>query len=535
MVLAQVKHVAQRIRPTHVPSVRLRQIGRTCIELLARVGIDVVVRQGTTPGLVLIPLTTEHEVRVEVQTLDDRPVQGSSSTDALTLLQRLKVTNTGGGAVLIPLRLLTVHLDVTLLQGTEVTTDILRSDRTETISIGQDRTGTVRGTLVTHALDLRVTRIQTEGHVLGKLLVDLQRNRSTLRVRVVLHTLLVHVVGSEVDLRLVRTTRDREVMVVRERLVVNILLHVVLLHVLVSLETTVLSRSEATNTVKLLQRLGISVTEELRTTPSVNQVIIRIERVHITGRLVELGIAVVVHLYATLLGTLGRDEDYTVSTTGTIDSRRRSILQHVDRLNLIGRDVAHRTRDTIHEDQRLVRLRDRTTTTHANRNLGVGTTVLCSYMHTGELTLQGLGYVTNGSSHDILGRNRSNRTGQVLTTNGLITNNHDILQRRSILFQTNEDLGATIYRNVLGLHTDVRYDQHILLCIRYIQGELAVHIRTRTKRSTFNHNSGTDNRLTIGIRNSTLYSLSLSSKGEAQSQHEGQDKLERKVFHCKKF
>ena len=47
-----------------------------------------------------------------------------------------------------------------------------------------------------------------------------------------------------------------------------------------------------------------------------------------------------VDLYVTLLTTLRGDDDNTIGTTSTIDSRGRGVLQNIDRLNLRGSDIA---------------------------------------------------------------------------------------------------------------------------------------------------------------------------------------------------
>ena len=79
-----------------------------------------------------------------------------------------------------------------------------------------------------------------------------------------------------------------------------------------------------------------------------------------------------VYLCLTLRTALGCNDDNTISTTGTIDSCRRSILQYVDALNFAWSDVADRAyRETVNDVEWRVVLRKRTTTTHANLHVSI--------------------------------------------------------------------------------------------------------------------------------------------------------------------
>ena len=107
-------------------------------------------------------------------------------------------------------------------------------------------------------------------------------------------------------------------------------------------------------------------------------VVVGVLHVGSVRRLLDLVVHVVLHLgLAVTLRTLRGNQDNTVSTAGTVDGCRSSILQHVNALNVVGRnivDVAYL--HTIHDIQRVVRLGDRTTTTDTNLSGTARTTVL---------------------------------------------------------------------------------------------------------------------------------------------------------------
>ena len=98
------------------------------------------------------------------------------------------------------------------------------------------------------------------------------------------------------------------------------------------------------------------------------------------------------HLHGALLGALRGDDDYTVTTLGTVDGRQRGIFQDINRGdvrrgNIV--DVVHL--ETVDDVERRVRLRHRGAATNADVYIGTGLTVNRRHLHTGNLTLQGYG------------------------------------------------------------------------------------------------------------------------------------------------
>ena len=65
-------------------------------------------------------------------------------------------------------------------------------------------------------------------------------------------------------------------------------------------------------------------------------------------------VAIVLHrIDVATLSCLGGDEDNTVGTTCTIDGCCRTVLQHVDTLDILRGNSAEVSRDTIDEDERV--------------------------------------------------------------------------------------------------------------------------------------------------------------------------------------
>ena len=172
--------------------------------------------------------------------------------------------------------------------------------------------------------------------------------------------------------------------------------------ILVFCDMVAISTAEA---IELGNIVGIGRTEGSGIAPLMEHMTVGIPDFEVLRILANLIIHVVFHGRRTFLGSLGGDQNNTISTTGSIDSGRGSILQHIDALNVVGRDIVDRRYlDTVDHIERFIALCDRTTTTNADRHGGSGTTVLRDDVHTGQLTLQGLSDVRNGIGGEFVTR-----------------------------------------------------------------------------------------------------------------------------------
>ena len=127
------------------------------------------------------------------------------------------------------------------------------------------------------------------------------------------------------------------------------------------------------------------------------------QHVELVGKLAEAHIGVKRHLSFALhaLATLGRDEYHTVGTPGTVDGGGRSVLQHVDALNVGGVEAGHTVLcgETIYHIKRLIALSNGDTATHTNGSLCTRLTVGLYNLHTRHASGQCLCSIRSGHFH----------------------------------------------------------------------------------------------------------------------------------------
>ena len=152
----------------------------------------------------------------------------------------------------------------------------------------------------------------------------------------------------------------------------------------------------------------------------------------------EAHITIIGHFGGSALSTLdGGDDDYTVGTTGTVDSGSRGILQDIHRLDVGGVDVRKGTHegDTIEHDQRVVRSSQRALTTDTDLHLGTRLRRSLCHKHTGDTTLQGLGGVGGCHLIQLLTTDVGHRTRHGLTTLGTVTDDHHFVHHVTVFFK----------------------------------------------------------------------------------------------------
>ena len=116
-------------------------------------------------------------------------------------------------------------------------------------------------------------------------------------------------------------------------------------------------------------------------------ILIRTENVNLLSDVLDAVESIITNLCLTSLTAICGNEDYTVSTTRTVDGCRRSILQHCDVLDVACRNITDTVNgESVNDIKRVVALCDRTTTTHANLHLSVRRTFGCCYLHTCHFT-----------------------------------------------------------------------------------------------------------------------------------------------------
>ena len=151
--------------------------------------------------------------------------------------------------------------------------------------------------------------------------------------------------------------------------------------------------------------------------------------------------SVVTYLHLTLLTALGCHKNNTVSTTATIDSGRRGILQNVDALDIAGVQRLNATglkRHTVNNVERAPASRDRTLATDSDATQSTRT-LAGGDVHTGCLTLQCFESIVHGLGVQFLLTHTSKGTGHVALTLYAITYYHNLVEHLLVLFESDID------------------------------------------------------------------------------------------------
>ena len=201
---------------------------------------------------------------------------------------------------------------------------------------------------------------------------------------------------------------------------------------------------------------------------------------------------------AALAALLRGDQHDTVTTLGAVNSRRGSILEDVDGLNVLG--VQHIQADAVgnhavDDDQRVGTGINRVGTADLDGTRGTRTQVRRGNDDTRSLALQGFDRVVDRVGSQLSSTDRHHGTGNIALFHGTVTDDDRLLQERDVFDQRDgHDAGG---RDRRGHVTDARDLQS---CAGGdIQREVTVHIRDSTIRRTLDHDAGSDDRFAIGI------------------------------------
>ena len=242
------------------------------------------------------------------------------------------------------------------------------------------------------------------------------------------------------------------------------------------------------------------------------------EQIEGLGDLAVAGRTVVGHHGAPHLTGFGRHHHHAVGGARTVDGRRGSVLEHLDRLDVrVGEvvDIVHL--ETIDDVERRSVAVDRTDTAHLDVETGARSAVRGGDLHAGDLPSESLHHRTGLVAFDILRGHRSDRTRQVAAPHGAVTHDHHLVHdvRFGNEFDLQPGLGGD--RHFLGFITQVRENQHVAFLDR--NRERTLQVGRDTLRRTFDHDVGTDSRLIVLIDDLTRY-LVLGRRCEGQHQGE---------------
>ena len=155
-------------------------------------------------------------------------------------------------------------------------------------------------------------------------------------------------------------------------------------------------------------------------------------RITIISHLWGTDITIISNTYLTsLVSLLRRNDDDTICRTGTINSRCGSILQNLERINIVriyGTNI--HILNTVYDDQR-VRPFHRTDTTDTNSRLTRRTSRSID-INTRRTSLQCLSERSYRLNLNIVARDYSDRSCNIFFRLRTITNNDDLIQSLSI-------------------------------------------------------------------------------------------------------
>lgn len=228
---------------------------------------------------------------------------------------------------------------------------------------------------------------------------------------------------------------------------------------------------------------------------------------------------VVVDHRSPLLRILRRYEDDTEGTAGTVDRRRRSILQDGDTLDILRIDHTEVSFHTVDQHERRTAGTDGTGTTDIERTVVGRLAVMDRDVQTGNLALQGAGQVGIGTVADHLAADLVDGTDKITALHRRITDDNRLVQDVTVSLKGNHKRLCLIagQDNLLVLVTDIR-DNHRRRETDAFHGEGAVDIGNETGRRSLDHDTRPDERVPIGIQHLAA-EISLGGSHEREQQH----------------
>ena len=133
------------------------------------------------------------------------------------------------------------------------------------------------------------------------------------------------------------------------------------------------------------------------------------------------------------LTVLGRDNHHTIGSTRTVDSTGRSILQHLDGLNVVRREITDGSAhgNTVDDVQRGLVSVQRTDTTDTDQRVGTRLTVRGD-LHTGHLTFKHRRDIRMRHSLQFVGIHNRYRTSQVGLLLNTVTHNDHLIEHLGV-------------------------------------------------------------------------------------------------------
>ena len=245
-------------------------------------------------------------------------------------------------------------------------------------------------------------------------------------------------------------------------------------------------RIQAIATGQWCVRIGSSL-------PQIVTILISIHHVvSAAGDNVDTKVALIVDLHRlVLLTVLGSDDNHTICSTRTVDGACRSVLQHLDGLDVVRREVANgRTHGHTVDDIQRSGASERTQTTNLHRGISTRLTVRRN-LYTCHLTFKHRRDVRIRHTLQFLGVHNRHRTRQISFLLRTVTHDNHLIQHVVVRLQLdliNDGAPADSDFPVLVAH--ITYHECSIRC--RINLEVTVHIGHTSRLSTFHPDSSTN-------------------------------------------
>ena len=385
---------------------------------------------------------------------------------------------------------------------------------------------------------LRVREIHTDLQPLEQLSIDIGTHRKTLVVRTDDVRVVVEIAQREIVVGLGRTARNRCDILLTERVVEHgIGERIVVAHAGMRIQTAVGTYEELT--VGNEERIVVTqYAQQLLAGTQVGgcQVVAVVGPIGVThtepSKLVVLGLIgshVVIgdstgvdtpgtlerDAGAVLLTGAGGNHNHAVGGTRTVQRVRNGILRYGHRLDIGGVDVRQRTveRHAVDDDKCGVAGRDRTDTAHHDRSVATGLAGRADDLHTGYGAFQRLRNRRSLRVGDQALLNLRYRTDEVLLTLLTVSDDRNVVDSRSVVFEDDIDSSSAGYGHELRLIAQEReFQSSVALCRDLV---MTVSDSGHTTCGPFYRNRCSDDRLSGLIGHCTGNPLTLSRGYEA--------------------
>ena len=290
-------------------------------------------------------------------------------------------------------------------------------------------------------------------------------------VRVDNNTVLVEVRQRSVVADVLATTSYANVVALDRSWVENHVLPVVLSDIAIILECPLLAIIFSDVRIDVIGCCRINFVLELNEFVSVHHF-------HLLWYSLPAIAAVVSNLSLTGLSALCSDDDNTVGTTCTVDSRCRSILKNVERLDVVRVDAGcYRSIlnwESVDDIERSVGLCQWVVTTDGDVHLSTRHTFAWRYVNTGNTSTKSLVDWWHRSVGELAYVSLGNRTRKVALANRLIAHNYDFAKSLLVFFQYDLHYLTWCSLFFLGVVSEERELQHGAAL--HVDGECTVDV-----------------------------------------------------------